>query len=479
MIPYTLEIIVFVASAVIMILEIAGARILAPHLGTSIYTWTALIGIILASLSLGNVLGGKLADHRPDMRELARLLFFSGMWIAMIAFMGETIMSFVTGFVAELRLSAVIGASILFALPSVLLGMITPFAIRVKIHSLKTSGKTIGSLSALSALGSIAGTFLAGFFLLSYLGSDKVLLSLTIILFVLSLVLSSKRLVIKSLLAVVFLIVLFTSSADGDVLFEGDTSYSHVQVFDVGNTRLLKLNGEHHSAVFLDNPELVFDYTQAYLLATLINPDPKKTLMIGGGAFTFPSYFVNHFPGAHMDVVEIDSDLKDIAQTYFGFQPNPRLNLIFEDGRMFLNRNQKKYDIVFVDAFSSYYSLPFHLTTVESLKHLDEALTDKGVLAVNVISSIEGERGLFLQAFYKTAKEVFPYVYLYPVTDAKDASLVQNILLFAFKEKPDPTVLSLFWQETIPQEDVVVLTDRFAPTDRYLTSMMLSLFSGR
>ena len=187
---FLLEIVVFVCGAVVMIYEIIGSRILAPYVGTSVYVWTSLIGVILGSLSAGYWLGGKMADRQPNSRQLAAILFVASVLVTLTMLIQEFVLFGLATLGIRLELKAVIAALILFAPASVLFGCVTPYAVRLKMIAVEDAGKTVGRLYALSTVGSICGTFLAGFFLLPFVGSVRALYLIITALFLLSLLLA-------------------------------------------------------------------------------------------------------------------------------------------------------------------------------------------------------------------------------------------------------------------------------------------------
>ncbi|EKD43148.1 MAG: spermine synthase, partial [uncultured bacterium] len=166
-----------------------------------------------------------------------------------------------------------------------------------------------------------------------------------------------------------------------------------------------------------------------------------------------------------------------LAKEYFNLKDNPRLNIFHEDGRVFLNTNQKKYDVLFGDAFSSHYSIPHQLTTLQAVQKTYDALNDDGVVILNTISSVEGNKGQFLRAELATYKSIFPQVYIFPVTDSKDGLQVQNIILVALKSKTVPSFksndteingfLSHLWNQGVTN-DKPILTDDYAPVEYYI-----------
>ena len=172
---YLLETVVFVSGALVMIYEIVGSRILAPYIGTSTYVWTSLIGVILASLSLGYWLGGKMADRQPELKHLAGVMFFAAAMLSATILLHELVLTVLAVSALGLEIKSILAALILFAPASVLFGFVTPYAVRLKMLSVADAGKTVGRLYALSTVGSILGTFAAGFFLLPFVGSLRTL----------------------------------------------------------------------------------------------------------------------------------------------------------------------------------------------------------------------------------------------------------------------------------------------------------------
>ena len=483
MTKYKLEFIVFISGAVVMILEITGSRVLAPYLGTSLFVWTSIIGIILGSLSLGYYLGGKLADKEANYNIFSLIIFIAALLIGSTTVLKEALLQLLQVNISSIKLGAVLAATALFAPASIFLGMVSPYAVKLKMKDLKTSGRTVGNLYAISTIGSITGTFLAGFVLISYFGNTKLLLILTITLILCSILGYKKKLLKSRTLVLSFFIIylgtiqLTQASFEESGYLDIDTNYSRVRVVDDGLIRKLRISERHSSAMYLYNDEPVYEYVKFYHLFSHFNPEFENVLMIGGGAYSFPKDFLKKYATATIDVVEIDPKITEIAQKYFRLEENDRLEIFHEDGRTYLNKNEEKYDAILIDAFLNYYSIPHHLTTIETVEKVYESLNKNGVVALNLVSSMEGETSQFLRAEYKTYKEVFPQVYLFPVQAPDSSETFQNIFLIALKsetlpsfENEDPIInerLEHLWEEEIDL-DIPVLTDDFAPVDQYL-----------
>lgn len=487
---YILEITVFTSGALVMIYEIVGSRLLAPYIGASTYVWTSLIGVILAALSLGYWLGGKLADRKPDIKFLASVIFLAGGLVSLTILLHDLILSIIGKFYVGLEVKSVIAALVLFAPASVFLGFVTPYAVKLKMNSLSDSGKTVGRLYALSTVGSILGTFLAGFFLIPFVGSVRTLYIVGGTLILLSILLVpfsfSRR---KSLILLLFVFGIFSNETKSYILrqnhnfYDFDTEYSRVQVFNTTDKngkeiRVLAIDPHfYQSKMYLDSDELASDYAKFYHLIQHFKPDFQKTLLIGGAGYSFPKDYLKKYDTAEIDVVEIDAQMTEIAKKYFRLEENPRLKIFHEDGRIFLNNSHSnKYDAVLMDAFGSLFSVPFQLTTVEAVQHINRVLKPDGVVIFNVGGAITGNSSKFVQAEIATYRRVFPRVLLFKVDSAKKDDEVQNLIIIATKEKNSAPLISddtefqtlfsnLYEKDLIIQTEI--LTDELAPVEYY------------
>ncbi|MEI7620808.1 MAG: fused MFS/spermidine synthase, partial [Candidatus Falkowbacteria bacterium] len=187
------------------------------------------------------------------------------------------------------------------------------------------------------------------------------------------------------------------------------------------------------------------------------------------------------YPESTMDVVEIDPKLTDLARKYFSLKDDPRLQIIHEDGRVFLNQNEKKYDVVLMDAFNSI-SIPPQLASKEAVEKVYNSLDDQGMVMVNIISAAEGKRSAFLKAEYMAYKAVFPQVMVFTVNLPDQPTTAQNLMLVALKSavKPemssaDPEINSFLqnlYTGVIEPNDSMI-TDDYAPVDHYMSEVLL------
>jgi spermidine synthase len=489
-----LEITVFLSGAVVMMLELTGSRILAPFVGTSTFIWTSLIGVILASLSLGYYHGGMKADQDPTQKRLSNILFLAGIAIGIVAVINQGILMYLCTLITSVKWTAAISACVLFGVPAYLLGMVSPQAVRIRMKDLSTSGATIGRLYALSSLGSIVGTFVVGFYLMHLVGSRNILFILSVLTLLLSLINRTHK---ESVIAmVVFILAPFVQSyGKNNLLKVTDTEYCSVQVLtgkaldSTGKDwKIMKVGNEYSSGMYLDHSDsLVFLYSRFYKLMFHFHPKPLNTLLIGGGAYSVPKYFQRVYPSIKMDVVEIDPALTEIAENEFEFHPNQTTVPIHEDGRIFLNKNKKKYDVIMGDAYRSLFSIPFHLVTEEALGKMKESLTDDGILMINILSPVTGPNRDLLQSMVKTCQTLFPSVRVFkPMVNAPDGG-VQNLMLVCSKKENgfEAGTQSAEIKEMLGQEiDLkkievaggIVLTDDFAPVEHYAEKMLSNYF---
>lgn len=484
---YFLEIVVFLCGAVVMIYELAGSRVLGPYLGTSIFIWTSLIGIILGSLSLGYWLGGRLADQRPTYSALAWIILLSAILVGFTTLVKEPFLRYLPRFIGGLKGQSVAASIFLFAPASVFLGMVSPYAVRLKIKALQTSGATVGQLYAISTVGSIAGTFAAGFVLIPVMGTTNILISITVLLAVISifLFLAGKKpanSLVSFILIFITTYLFIAETGKARAYVDEDTQYSRVWIYDAVDPatgkpiKFMRINNESSSAMFLDNDELVFPYHHYFRLAEHFTSNFKTTLILGGAAYSYPKFFLHKYPAATIDVVEIDPQLTQMAREHFRLVDNKMIHIIHEDGRTYLNRSQKKYDVIFGDTFKSLYTLPWHLTTVEAARRTYDMLNEGGCVLLNIISSINGDGSLFLQAELATYRQVFPYCYVFAVMDPDDRAVIQSTVLIAVKSDMEPLLdnddaeLSEFLEHDVTGligSSLPVLTDEYAPVDNY------------
>lgn len=482
-----LEIAVFVCGAAVMVLEMAGARILAPYLGSSLTVWSALIGVVLTSLSMGYWWGGRLADRRPEPRTLSGLILLAALAVAGAALSKTMLLDFLLGYASGPRLSAIAANLLLFAPAAALLGAVSPFAVRLALASADRVGATAGRLYALSTAGSIAGTFLAGFVLLPVMGSTSLLFLTALALVGASLCAARSRARLTAAAAALILALWAGMAGYGLHLerlgvHDQDTAYSRILVLqsrDSRNGRLTRVMATSprrvQSAMYLDDPgELVLDYTRFFALAGRFAPRLERVLVLGGGAYTAPRRLLADHPGLAVDVVELDPGVTELARRHFGLAETPGLAIRHEDGRTFLNRAHPPYSAILVDVFDTHYAPPFHLATLEAVRRVRALLAEDGVALVNCIGALEGPASALFRAQAATWSAVFPRVEVFALEDPDAPGLVQNLILAARADPDAPPPRPRTPEEArllagrvrLDTGGAAPLTDEFAPVEQ-------------
>ncbi len=445
---YKLEIIVFLSGAIGMGLELIAARVLSPYVGSSNVVWTSIIGIILVSMSLGYWLGGKKADKEASGNVLSRLLLGSALFTSIIPLLETIVVKEFAGIVSNLIVAAILCAIIVFSIPSFILAMISPFAVKMKSMQETEIGSLSGRISSLSTIGSITGTFLMGFVLIPNIGVTNINIGITILLVVMSILARddiNKKYILSTIsLVVVMIILMFIGKwvfklANPEILVDTDSQYSRIWVKQINTSKTtyktLQVDTGLESYIDTETGEMGAMYLRYYDLFEYLNKDAKSTLMIGGAAYTYPIHYLQKYQDKTIDVVEIDEKMTQIAEEQFGLNTkDERLKIYTQDGRSYLNYSENKYDTILIDAFKGL-NAPFELTTYEALIHAKNMLNDNGIVLTNIISSLEGEDADFIKYEYATYKAVFDDVKIFQVQD-RDYTESQNLILVGIKGNP-------------------------------------------
>ncbi len=482
---YKLELVSFVVGGTVLAFELTAARIVAPYIGTTIYTWTSVIGVILAALAAGYATGGIVADQRKSANDVVLLLLGSAIALILVIVLKDWVLSTISQQPISLRWQALLASLILFSIPTFLMGMISPYLARLSITKLSSSGSSLSRISAAGTLGSLFGTFITGYVLFYLLGSRYILTWLSIVLILTSLFLSVKYFLAFRifLLMMAFCMLLFAPHAtlvDSSVVDDFDTQYSRILItdryYDNKPIRVLQMdNLAWQSGVFKGgSKDLVFSYTKAFAEVLKAQPQAKNILIIGGGSFSFPEYTASVYPNTKIDVVEIDPQLTVVAKKYFNFQQPPNVNIINQDGRQFLNESKDKYDIIFLDVFTSLVP-PYQLMTKQAVQKAQNSLSSDGIVVLNVISSVNGSRSMLTGALVATYESVFNGIDFYQVDGNIPKTIAQNLLLVASSNTIDKQINSqliasgarTFHTANQPNsfKYTKILTDDFAPVE--------------
>jgi spermidine synthase len=387
-----LSALVFVAGVGTLAVEICASRLLAPYYGSSTIVWANLIGLVLASLSLGYWLGGQLADRRPEPRVLGALVLVAAVWIAAIPFLARPFLDVTVEGIDEASAGAAIGSFFatlgLFAPAVTLLGMVAPFAIRLALGAVEAAGSVAGRLYALSTVGSLLGTFLSALVLIPLIGTQRTLLLSAALLGLVGAVLVGRRwLVVPLALAALAGVPPGAIKADDDLVYETESRYQYIQVVQRDEARYLRLNeGVAVHSVWRPDSVLTGGEWDMFLLApVLVDRVVERVAILGNAAGTIARAYGVFYPRAEIDGVELDPDVSRVGRRWFGLGDNPRLHVHDADARPFLAATDRRYDLIIVDAYRQPY-IPFYLATREFFELARSRLRPGGVLALNVAS---------------------------------------------------------------------------------------------
>jgi spermidine synthase len=507
--------VVFIASFCTLVIELVAGRIMAPYVGVSLYTWTSIIGVVLAGISAGAYLGGRLADRRPRTQTLGWLLVLSGMGAFSIGPLTTLLgpAQWHVSFMVRILLIT----TLIFFIPSCLLGMISPVVVKLALSNLSETGNVVGKIYAFSTLGSILGTFATGFFLIQWMGTRHILFAMGVILVVSGFVFGDlfRR---KEAFAVLLVFLFpfawalrghaFRPPVDKGTYFFKESNYYTIKLTKSPSQRgdhvleTLVLDHLIHSYTSLPDPlHLEYEYLRIYeemvKWQAALRPS-FKALFIGGGGYTLPRFMEATYPQAEIDVVEIDPEVTMVARRFLGISENSRIRSYSEDGRWFVMnaREQGTYDFIFGDAFNDL-SIPFHLTTREFGVHVKKLLKPDGLLMTNVIDSLA--KGRFLPSYVRTLEEVFGKGHVHLITEnteAGDAGIGTFIVVASQKTldveefakavtrsgegSPFSRVFpAQLLQEYLKTPYAVILTDDYVPVDNMIAPIFEERFGYR
>ncbi len=430
-----LLVVVFIAGMTSLGIEMSASRLLAPYFGTSQFIWANLIGLVLIYLSIGYVIGGRVADRWPRESVLYQITLVAGLFTAIIPLIAHPILSLSLEGFREVSVGifygSLLGVIVLFAVPVTMLGMVSVFAIRLSMNEVGKAGNTAGAIYALSTIGSILGTFIPVFILLPNFGTARTIYITAAALLVASAAgLLSARAVrsaavagLGALLSLVLIAVppsLIKPPPYGTLLTERESLYNYIQVVQTDNGDVhLVLNEGHaiHSWYRADPAQPLtggpWDY---WLVAPYFHKDQTKDtiqnmLMLGSAAGTASKLFTRVYGPKPVDNVEIDPEIVAVGREYFHMD-EPNVTTHIEDARVYLGRTTEKYTIIGIDAYRQPY-IPFHLTTKEFFATAATHLAPNGVLMIN--AGRAGTDFKLVDAIASTMRAVFPHVYIVDV----------------------------------------------------------------
>jgi len=497
-----LLVLVFVGGLTSLGVEFAAARLLAPFFGQSLFVWGILIGLILVYLPVGYYVGGRVADRWPDPRLLYRITAAAAFTLGLIPLVAQPILSFSQRGFAQLSVGIVIGSLlsviILFAIPVILLGIVSPFAIRLRIHDIETAGNAAGAVYALSTLGSILGTFIPVFWLIPSFGTRPTVYVLALGLAIVSAIGLWAYGMRWALLVPVFIVALavlqhggIRAAAYGTRVFEAESAYNYIQVVQDGTRTDLVLN-EGHAVHSIYDPTTLYTHGpwDYFLLAQLFGSgaQPGRVAIIGLAGGTVARQYTAIDGPIPIDGVEIDPRIVEVGRRYFQMT-EPNLHVIVADGRYWLATTKGRYDVIAVDAYRQPY-IPFYLTTREFFASARDHLTPDGVLAINAGRTVTDYR--LVDALSGTLTATYPTVFIV------DVRAYTNSVIFATNT---PTTLEAFRSRALANQNLaldpivrealatgnvrqarpngIVFTDDLAPVERVIDEIILGYIRGR
>lgn len=482
--------VVFISSALLMILEIVAGRIIAPYVGVSLYTWSSVIGVVLGGLSLGNWLGGRWADSGAAEKEVGFVLFAAGVSSLAILLLLTWLAPLLQGLRINLLTASFMYVLVLFFIPSMLLGIVTPILTTMAIHLDERAGHVVGRMNALAASGSIVGTFLAGYWLIQYFGTRAIIISTAIALLILSLPFLRQTLV-KSLLGLFLIsgiLITLTSLRDGFAEpCDDESAYFCIRVINArdmspyGEARGLVLDHLIHGINHARDPELLVS-PYVHLMDELIRfqlgnkVDTGNYFFSGGGAYTHPRAMRASLPNATITVAELDEAVTETAVQRM-YVDVSNMNILHTDARIALQRqDEQQFDAIIGDVFHDVV-IPYHFLTREYAQLVSSRLKQDGIYVLNLVDIPRDP--VLLKSLYKTLASVFKYVDIWS-DDINKEYLRQTYVISANNSQAMPMEHQAaygpkrYWinmtQQVLAQgqsiASIPMMTDDFAPVER-------------
>jgi len=488
--------------------ELTASRLLDPWFGNSILVWAALIALILLYLSVGYWLGGRIADRWPQARVLLILTGVAAFLVGLTPLLAQPILRQTAGvfqtFDAAVLLGAFAAVLLLFAGPVILLGMVSPFVIRLLVGGADDAGRVAGDVYALSTLGSILGVFIPVLLLIPNIGARRTFLALGLTLLALSalgLARIARRPTFALALAWALLLILFllppgAIHAEANTVYEQESLYNYIRVVSNGPEMLLKLNeGAGVHSVYRPNMLLADGIWDAFLVAPCFAPAPTgpedvhNMLILGLAGGSVAKLATQAYGPIPIDGVELDPAIIATGQRYFDMT-EPNLRPIAQDGRFFLNHGAGQYDIIVIDAYRPPY-IPFHLATAEFFAEVAAHLTSNGVVAINVGRTADDFA--LVDALAATMSQAFPAVFV--LDEPTFGGDLGNSLVIASKQ---PSRLDDFYANTadlpgpilaevarryrpfarVAPTDGLILTDDKAPIEQIVHGIVMRYLTG-
>ena len=475
----------FIGSGCLLALEIDAGRILAPAIGVSLYTWTSVIGVVLAGISLGNWIGGRLADRRPGRSILSYLYLLAAVFSGLILILSRDLGAIDAPQSWPADIQTLWLAAIMFLLPSVMLGAVTPMIVKLSLSSLDETGSVVGRIQAAASLGSIVGVFLTGFLLISEFGTRPIVADIAVALLILAVLSNpfweelperaarSAGTVGGAAIFVTLLVAGLTITYDPDCTRESDYYCIRVSDLENGAFKQLSLDVLINGVVNVKDPtQLVYPYERLY--GQVVDAKYKgqrnrrlTAFAIGGGTYTFPRWLERYHRGNTL-VAEIDPEVTQVDRDELGLRDSPGIRIIHKDARPVLRDRPKneRYDLILGDAFGDI-AIPYHLVTKEFNELVKSHLKPDGMYLVNIVDGVHYD---FLRSYMKTLMKTFPQVRLVVTPGGVEGQ--QNTFVVVASMQPPPEVPTMAtpasFAHFLNERDTTTLTDDHVPVDQLL-----------
>ncbi|NEV65248.1 fused MFS/spermidine synthase [Thiorhodococcus minor] len=486
---------VFLSSALLLVLEIVAGRLIAPYVGVSLYTWTSIIGVILAGLSLGNWVGGVWADRGASDREAGLVLAGAGIYCLLSLVLLPVVGDSAQRQGLSLLSASFLIAAVLFATPAALIGVVTPLLTTLALRLDARTGHVVGRMHALAAIGSILGTFLAGYWLIQTFGTKTVILGVGAMLIALGLSylrLGSKPLVAAMLAATIGTMGLVALKDGLASSCEGESAYFCIRVADhsadapFGEARGLVLDHLLHGINHAELPELLIaPYIQALdelARAHFADRDAGelKWLFAGGGAYSLPRAVKTINPQAEITVAELDPAVTETARERL-FVDTSGMRVLHQDARLVLAQTTDSFDVIIGDVFHDL-AIPYHLVTREFAALVHQHLRPGGIYAMNLVDAFPDPR--LLKAVVKTLRAEFGQVDIWMegppeaervtfVITATDAQrLPQRVDAQHGMQRSWHRVSDMVDRIGAPMDEIPLLTDDYAPVESLIAGLL-------
>lgn len=504
--------VVFASGMTTLALELTASRLLGSVFGTSNLVWAAIIGLILIYLAAGYFIGGWWADRSPDYRTFYKILAWGAFTAGLVPLAARPVLSLAADAFDQLQIAILAGSFsavlILFTLPVTLLGMISPFAVRLAIRDPLQAGRISGRIYAISTLGSFIGTFLPVLVFIPLVGTSMTFLIFSLFLLLtalLGMALSEGwRSIIRYVWMPVVLLILGFVLLDRPIkttsgqIYETESAYNYIQVLEQDGYRMLRLN-EGQGVHSMWHPTVLNYYGpwEQFLAAPFLNPDAsmadvKSMAIVGLAAGTLARQASAVYGPIPIDGYEIDPTIIEVGRRYFDMN-EANLTAIAQDGRWGLEHSQKRYSVIAVDAYRPPY-IPWHLTTREFFEVVREHLAQDGVMVINVGRAPDDRR--LIDGLVGTIKTVFPSVYVMDIPDTFNSiiyataqpteidDLYRNYVNLQAQTNLHPLLNEAIQRLIVNQQPTpasrVVYTDDKAPIEWITNNMVLNfvLFGG-